>query len=262
MTHQIIFDLPFCEYCEIPRLNNSAIKLINRSPFHYKYGERDETSALVIGHAGHTAILEPDLFEDRYAVFPEGMTKTTKEGKAKWAELEDSGKSILRYSEFKAAKDLATAIRNHPEASKLLTGGFPEVTILSEIDGVETKVRVDYWRPDLDMFIDVKTTENASFEAFQRSINHYGYDMQDAFYVDNGRIAGVEVSRFIFIVVESIKPYGVAIYELDSDSRDIGRIKYTKGLETYRRCDALDEWPGYPIEIQPISLPYWAMKAA
>lgn len=261
MNGEIIFDLPFGEYCEIDRLNNSAIKLINRSPFHYKYGEREETSALVVGHAGHTAILEPDQFENRYAVFPEGMTKTTKEGKATWAELDESGKCILRHAQAKDALALAKAIRAHPESSKLLTGGKPEVTVLSEIDNIETKIRIDYWRPDLNMLIDVKTTENASFEAFQRSINNYGYDMQDAFYTDNCRYAGIDAERFVFIVVESSAPYGIAIYELDEESRHVGRRKYLAGLERYRECDALDEWPGYPDHIQSISLPYWALKA-
>lgn len=258
----VIFDLPFGEYCEIQRLNNTSIKLINRSPFHYKYGKKEETSALVIGHAGHTAILEPEHFESRYAVFPEGMTLTTKEGKATWAELEKSGKSILRFSEAEAARKIAKAVNSHPVAAKLLRGGYPEVTVLGEIDGVETKVRIDYWRPDLKMLIDVKTTENASYDAFQRSIASYGYDIQDAFYIDNCQSVDLDADRFVFIAVESLPPHGVAIYELDDESRFAGRKKYMAGLNRYRECEAFDEWPSYPVDIQPITLPAWAMKAA
>lgn len=263
MNNGIIHNLPFSKYCELERLNNSGIKLIvNHSPFHFKNAERDETSALVIGHAGHTAVLEPDEFESRYAVFPEGMTKTTKEGKATWGELKATGKSILRFSEYTAAMSAAKAIRGHSVANDLLTGGDAEVTVLAEIDDVLTKIRIDYYRQDLAMLIDVKTSDDAGLSAFSRSIASYGYDIQAAFYIDTCRAMDLPAESFVFVVVENKSPFGVAVYEIDQASIEVGREKYQRGLDIYRQCIAFDEWPGYPEEIQPISLPYWALKAA
>lgn len=262
-SKNIIHNLPFDEYCNLERLNNSGIKLIvNHSPFHYKNAERDETSSLVIGHAGHTAVLEPDEFESRYAVFPEGMTKTTKEGKSTWAELESSGKSILRFSEYTAAMSAAKAIRGNRVANELLADGDAEVTVLAEIDDVPTKIRIDYYRPDLGMLIDVKTSDDAGLGAFSRSIASYGYDIQAAFYLDTCRMLDLPAESFVFIVVENKAPYGVAVYEIDQTSIEIGREKYQRGLDIYRQCIAFDEWPGYPEEIQPISLPTWALRSA
>lgn len=263
MTSGIIKNLPFADYCALDRLNNSGIKLIvNHSPFHFKNAKREETSALVIGHAGHTAVLEPDEFDGRYAAFPEGMTKTTTKGKATWDDLEATGKSILRFSEYTAAMNAAKAIRGHAVANELLTGGDAEVTVLSEIDDVLTKIRIDYYRQDVGMLIDVKTSDDAGISAFSRSIASYGYDIQAAFYLDTARSLDLPAESFVFIVVENKAPHGVAVYEIDQASIEIGREKYQRGLDIYRQCIAFDEWPGYPEEIQPISLPYWAMKAA
>lgn len=263
MQNGLIHNLPFETYCEMDRLNNSGIKLIvNQSPFHFKNAEKAETSALVTGHAGHTAVLEPEEFDSRYAVFPEGMTKTTKEGKATWAQLEATKKTILRFAEYQSAQNMAKVIRSHRLANELLTGGDPEVTVIGEIDDVLTKIRIDYHRPDLGMLIDIKTTDDASKDHFSRSIASYGYDIQAAFYLDNCRYLTIPAETFVFVVVENKAPHGVAIYEIDQESIERGREKYLKGLDIYRQCIAFDEWPGYPEEIQQISLPAWALRSA
>ena len=259
---KIIENLPFGDYCDLPRVNATALKKIHRSPAHYRFAEREETAALVIGHATHTAVLEADIFLERYAVFPEGMTKTTKEGKETWGKLEATGKSILRFAECQAAQAIADAVQKHPGASKLLKNGRPELTVLSEIDGIETKIRIDYYIEELGLLIDIKTTEDARPDAFSRSIAAYGYDLQAAFYLDNCRAAGLAAETFLFIAVEKKPPYAMGVYELDLASMEVGRTKYQRALALWKHCTEVNEWPGYTPDIVTLQLPAWALREA
>lgn len=256
---KIIRGLPFGDYCEIDAINNSGLKLIRQSPMHYKLAKRKETKALVVGHASHTATLEPHLFNDLYCVFSEGQTKTTKEGKKEWSELESTGKTILRHAEYVDAMSIANAVRNYSPAAQYIKNGNAELTIVTELDDLTVKCRYDYLIASSSI-VDLKTTENASPESFIRSITNYGYDMQAAFYIDCGRAAGLEIDGFIFIAVESAHPYAVGIYQLDDESIEIGRQKYQAALERYRECEAFDDWPGYSPELLTLTLPNWARK--
>ena len=273
---QIIEGLPFADYCEIDAINNSGLKLILRSPSHYKKQEKKDTKALVVGHAGHTATLEPHLFNHNYAVFGEGMTKTTKEGKAEWARLEATGKTILRHSEAKDAHQIAAAAHANETARKLLVGR-PELTIITELKGILCKARFDNLynsESDHDWFMsvfgddaepgnyiaDLKTTEDAS-PKFEKSITNYGYDMQDAFYTDIGNAADLDIKGFIFVAVESVNPYEVGIYMLTPEWRQIGREKYKYALDTYVECCFYEEWPGYSPKIVRLAPPAFVVKS-
>jgi len=273
---RIIEGLPFGDYCQIDAINNSGLKLILRSPSHYKKQEQKDTKALVVGHAGHTAVLEPHLFHHNYAVFGEGLTKTTKEGKAEWERLEATGKSILRYSEARDAHQIAAAVKANETARRLLVGR-PELTVITELQGILCKARFDNLynsEDDHDWFmsifgddaepgnyiIDLKTTEDAS-PKFEKSITNYSYDMQDAFYTDVGNAADLNIKGFIFVAVESTNPYEVGVYMLSPEWRQIGREKYQYALDTYAECCFSEEWPGYSQKIVRLAPPAFVVKS-
>ena len=273
---RIIEGLPFGDYCKIDAINNSSLKKILRSPKHYKEQEPQETKALVVGHAAHTATLEPHLFNHNYVVFGENLTKTTKEGKAEWNRLEATGKTILRHKEAVDAWQIASATILSKTGLKLLVGR-PELTVITELHGVLCKARFDNLynsESEHDWFmsvfgddaepgnyiVDLKTTEDAS-PKFEKSIVSYGYDMQDAFYTDVGNAAGQDIKGFIFVVVESAAPYAVGVYMLTPEWRQIGREKYQHALDTYAECCFSEEWPGYSPKIVRLAPPAYVVKS-
>jgi hypothetical protein len=257
----ILFGLPAHEYFAAPRINCSGLKIINKSPMHYRASleqTREETKAMQIGSAVHCAILEKKEFNQRYTTLPEGLDRRTKEGKAIFAEIEASGKIVLSHNDHEDVVNMALSVRNHETASRLIWQGQPEVTVFTEVDDIPAKCRLDWYRPGI--IVDVKTTDDASPVGFARSCANYGYHLQAAWYMDCCAAANVPADNFIFLVVEKTAPYAVALYELDLASLEVGRTQYQHALNIYKHCLATDTWPGYSDNIMPLQLPAWAMR--
>lgn len=260
MKNGIYYDLPAEDYFAAEHINNSSLKLINKSPLHYKSSleiKRDETKALVIGSAVHCSVLEPNTFIERYMVAPK-VDKRTKEGKAIWAELEAGGKTVLSGDDFQQIDAITAAVRSHDTASRILAEGSSEVSVFTDILETPAKCRIDWHRPGV--LTDLKTTDDASPSGFSRSVANYGYAMQAAWYLDCCEAAGLDARTFIFIAVEKSPPYAVAVYELTPESIEVGRIQYQRALALYKHCMATGEWPGYDSSIIQLSLPQWAIN--
>jgi hypothetical protein len=262
MENGIYKNLPADSYFAEDRINCSGLKLIARTPAHFKYykehlNEKPPTPSMILGTAVHCAVLEPDTFKDRYAIAPQ-CDKRTKEGKAIWVNLEAEKKIILSASDYEAVEGMAQSVLTHETASKLLEKGDPEVTIYTDIEGIPAKARLDWYRNGI--ILDLKTTQAADPDSFSKSCANYGYAMQASFYMDCCQAIGLECHTFIFITVESNSPHLVAIYEFDELSLDYGRDHYRSSLNRYRECLALDDWPGFPQGIETISLPAWTLK--
>lgn len=262
MENGIYKNLPADSYFAEDRINCSGLKLIARTPAHFKYykehlNEKPPTPSMILGTAVHCAVLEPDTFKDRYAIAP-ACDKRTKEGKAIWAYLVASKKLILSASDYELVEGMSQSVLKHETASKLLEKGDPEVTIFTDIEGIPAKARLDWYRNGI--ILDLKTTVAADPDSFSKSCANFGYSLQCAWYLDCCDAAGLEAHSMIFITVENSAPYPVAIYEFDDVSIEYGRDHYRAALNKYRECIALDDWPGFPSDITTISLPPWTLR--
>lgn len=264
-TMQMIIREPACAYhARTDRLSKGMLDLIAKSPAHLRASldgaPRKPTPATEFGTAVHAAVLEPDTL----AVRPK-LDRRTKAGKTAAKEFaatanDSTATGMLfvdedTYSRAMAARD---GVMRHPTARRLLDDGIPEQTALGEIYGIEVKCRPDWYRPSAGVIVDLKTTADASPDAFARSCANYRYHVQAAWYLDVCEAAGIEAHAFVFIAVESSPPYEAAVYVLDQADVEIGRRTYEHDLETYRRCLESGEWPGYSEHIEVLKLPAWA----
>ncbi len=257
----ISHDLSNREYQRHVGVSKSGLDRIDQSPAHYRAWLTEPskaTPALVFGSAAHCSVLESDEYLDRYVMAPPEIDRRTKEGKAAWSELESSGKTILSADDWQKIIDMNCSIADHPVANELLADGVAESSIFAELLGVNVKCRPD-WIHDNSVLVDLKTTENAGPNAFAKSVANFRYHVQAAFYTDICRESGIDVKAFVFIAVEKNPPFAVSVYELDSDSIEVGRTLYQRNLETYRRCRETDHWPAYSTAIETLTLPRWAM---
>lgn len=273
-THIIpgVYEIPAEQYFSGPGISRSELDCLLQSPLHYwdRYLNPErvpekETAALRIGHALHTAILEPHLFTARYACAPEGIDRRTKEGKARWTAFlaENAGKTPLNETEFKRVTAMGDAVRAHPTSAKLFITGAPERTVYwtDQETGILCRCRPDWLRPSL--IADFKTCEDASMASFQRSIFEYAYHRQVAWYLDGvAAVTGEQHGNFIFIAIEKSRPYAVAHYIMDDEAIALGRKENRRALEVYQRCQQTNEWPGYPLAVQTITLPAYAFRNA
>ena len=256
------------EYHTRPEISKSDLDLLAKSPYHYKYKdefERKDSAALVLGSAAHKLILEPKDFFNEFRIEPD-VDKRTKEGKAIYNEfLANLGdKTAISGETYDIVEQIANAVNSMRETALFLRDGLAEQSYFSELDGVAVKCRPDFFNENLGLCIDLKTTSDASAEGFVRSVASFNYHVQAAFYSDILKSLGKTVNNFLFIAVETKKPFMVGFYELDNVAVDRGRERYKELLNLYKTCLAQDVWWGYAKfdgehinAVQTLSLPTW-----
>lgn len=254
------------DYHQGPGISKSGLDLVARSPYLYRYSPpREQTKAMLIGSAFHAMTLEPDLFGSLFAVRPSGIDSRTKAGKEALAEFAESnaGKTVFDPDDAAKVEAMANAVRSNQAAANLLADGEAETSIFHIDEHTDELVKV---RPDWmveDLLVDLKSTEDASHEAFARSCWNYRYFVQAAFYLDvaNAQLGFKRFSSFCFIACEKSPPYQVAVYVADQQMVEAGRAEYRRCLNLYHQCRVADTWPGINDgRIVPIGLPGWALR--
>lgn len=254
-------------YHAIDRASSHRLGLLKKSPAHLRYEldhPKGPTPAMVFGSAVHCAVLEPDTFEDIYARQPK-IDARTKEGKAARDKFisDNAFRIILSDEDYDAVKLIAANVMSHPLASKLIKAttniemsGF----WIDKDTGVECKLRADAICGNHGTIFDLKTTQDASPENFEKSVYNFGYYRQGAFYIDGLKALGVDISNYAIIAVEKDAPYSVAVYRLKNDAIELGRRENRELLQLYAKCLKENDWPAYPNFIVDIGLPAWATR--
>lgn len=263
------------DYHASPGASASRLKQFKRSAAHMKYAmdnPQEPSDPMIIGSATHSAILEPDLFVKEWGRIPEGDGRSTaiKEAKAKLI-TQFGFDHILKSDVYDNILAMRDSVLGNALALDLLDGADTETSHYwgeryiygNKPMEVDCKARIDALPRDQsiwgDCVVDIKTTANASREEFRRSCFNFGYHIQAAHY-----LSATCRRRFIFIVVERDAPHCVALYELDEDALNLGRDERESLLGQWALCEAeeaeggLNAWPGFPVEVQKLSLPGWA----
>lgn len=253
--------VPAEEYHAWPGLSISRLKTIAKSPLHYQYELKNPrtTKPMTLGTAAHCAVLEPKLFEPRYAVWArmsESGNQCPRRGQFWDAFVDENlGKTILTVEEYEFAQAIGKAVRGNVTAMKYLEHGEPEVTLQHH----DRRGRAD-WLTKIDgkpFVVGLKTARDCRPFIFGSAAAKLGYPLQWAWYYDlYVAITGTE-PEMVEIVVENRPPHAVVVYIIDEDTILQGRDEYQKLLEVLARCEATGEWPG-PAECeQVLTMPSW-----
>ncbi|MBP9988549.1 MAG: PD-(D/E)XK nuclease-like domain-containing protein, partial [Ruminococcus sp.] len=204
------------EYREYPAISRSSLWKIRESPEKFKYfleNPQKPTPALIFGQVFHKLALEPLTFGEEFAVAPV-VDKRTKEGKAAWAEFvaHSDGKTIIDRDMFDKASEMVCALYRAPYVKRLLSGQR-EVPMFwtDDLTGEPCKCRHDCLTEigGDTIIVDLKSTADASTEAFMRAAINYGYDLQSSMYSDGYEKNIGRKPKFVFISVEKEPPYAV-----------------------------------------------------
>lgn len=258
-----IHDIPAERYDAAQGVSCSMLNILAAStPMHLRSAmsgtPKKQTPALRTGVLAHYAVLQGDIYQERFHVAPEGMMFNTKKGKDWKADHAD--KPIVKFEEAVHLTGMVEAIARHPFARRVLMSGKPEQSLFV-YDEHETlrKSRLDSLT-DGNIIPDIKTCVSASNEYFERLISRFRYHVRSAFYLDNCRLLNMDKEHYMFIAVEKTPPYAVRCLKMDGDCITWGRKCYQSDLQTYRNCLANDEWPGYEDGFADITLPQWEMR--
>lgn len=265
-------------HADVKRIGKSGLDLIHQSPAHYwaKYLDpnrvRDEpTPELLLGSLVHTAVLEPHMMAEEYAVAPK-VDRRTKLGKDEWDTFcqMNQGKAVITQDQWDIAQRVRDAVYKHPAAKELLEmPGVVELPLLwsmpvtlstGDTTMVQCKAKPDK-RLHQNIILDLKTTKDAKPSNFGRSVVNYRYDVQSAWYRAGHQYAiGADIEAFVFIAVEKEAPFGVSVMYVPEPVFELGAAKYQQDLALYAECVNSNQWPCYPITMEELTLPGWAFQ--
>lgn len=258
------------EYHAHPALSYSTGKEYLRSPAHYKEAveNRVEKAEYDYGHAAHKYVLGKggEIVEIPAEVLSKSGSVGTDAARAFLAKARAAGQVPLKAHEIAAAKQLADAVREDPDARSLLDQpGRAEVSLFATDPetGVEIRGRLD-WLPDPRkghrVFpVDLKTTSDASPLKVRKTLDDFDYDLQAAWYLHLLRLAGRDdMGPFCFIFAEKTRPHGVFTIQVShEDWLTGGEVKLRHVLRRHAACLESGRWPNYPPGIHAIEPPGW-----
>lgn len=257
------------EYHSWSAWNISTLKRMDgRTPAHmHEYlmqADEPSTPAQALGGQIHTAILEPAEFAKRYVRKPPELNRRTNEGKEWWAKLvEQYGEDrIVDQDAYEAIQNTSRAAWANPVLGPILRGASKREVSLVWADpetGLLCKGRYDLANNSARQMIDIKTCDDASPEAFSRTIENFGYHLQAAHLTNGIRALGGPELDYCLAAFEKEAPYAVATYYLGQRTLEIGQKKVQRLLDLTASCIAAKSWPGYPGGYRPIDIPTWAM---
>lgn len=317
------------EYHASEGISSSGIKLLARRPVHFwqRYinpeREREEGRKrhFVVGSAFHCAVLEsdefhyryaiepdipkqsnqwrvlqemladPDAFDGKYTAIPDGLSKTSKEGKELVASIEAVGKKaveqglvdkarellpslhgreLITKDEYDAVMSMAVAFINTP-AGQYIIGlkGHRETSIYwtDPETGVLCKFRPDFFVEPCKalpngLIIDLKSTTDASPEEFGRSAYNFEYHVSAAWYCRGFQqvFKTAKLPPFLYGAVEKEAPYAPACYSATEEQLLLGGKICTDRLRIYADCLRTGQWPGYAPQITNLPLPQFALR--
>lgn len=241
------------EYRKREGVSRSELRtLLAQSPLHMKYAQEhktEDTPALLEGRAAHKLILEPDSFEEEFAVAPK-CDRRTKEGKEQYEtfKIESEGKDILTDESMTKISEMAAAIKQNETAVKFLTGEHERSFFWTDArTGEVCKVRPDCLAEidGVKYIVDYKTTESCADGAFEYSVKKYGYKFQAGMYREGVFQNTFEDYKFAFVAQEKKAPYAVRVYLCNEDFTNEGYEQFRQAIDTYHWCKVNDNWYGY-----------------
>lgn len=285
------------EYHALPEISGSSlVTIFFDCPAAYEFGEKVETKAMAEGTAGHAAILEPELFAQRYERKVEPLPGEIVTAKDAQAWLKDKG--IKGYSN-KTKPELSDMIQDADKSQpvfwdreedqerdaevngrEILKPGvfdqlalmrqtiFNDPTYSEKLTGAQfelscvtngVKARWDCVTKGGEIW-DYKTTTSAKPEDFGRAAYNYGYWLKMALQSDVYEAEFGERPRRVVLLAQSKKsPYIPQAYELTSEQLQAGRDQYQYALDVFHKCLESNVWPAYGGGVLELPSPAWAV---
>lgn len=220
-------------YHKRPEWSYSSMKVILDSGIDYavaaKRGDLGEpqSKAIDMGQLVHMIVLGG---KDTFAIseFPDFRTKAARE----WRDEQlEAGKNIITQDMFDEASEIIANIEAHPFSKQFIYGTgvtHEHEMFASTAEGVKLRGKADAIKVagDSAIITDIKTT--AKFDKFHRDAQRSHYDLQAATYTlvtSSSLKINSSLVKFMFCVVETIKPYRAQFMLAGIDFVDAGERK-------------------------------------
>ena len=262
MAKAKLMDMRAEDYFDMPHLNFSTAKHIKSCPRKFRHVMTHgigTTSAMEIGTAVHTAVLEPRKFKREYKCAPD-----CRRGTKAWKEFAEKNPkaTILKEREYNEVCAMRNSLAKNTEAMSLLDGGYTEsvITWEDEATGLDLKCRIDkcIMTDDDAIIIDLKTTLDASPRSMAARMVQapYNYLLQMAWYQRGFEAAFTVKPRAVIIAIEKSAGYPTAAYDINPTDMDMAQAEVSEMLDMVATAYENNEEEGhYPRRF--LTLPKW-----
>ena len=258
------------EYRQHPSISRSELWRMHESPEKFRYYREnppEPTPALLFGQVVHKLLLQPETFDDDFAVAP-NIDRRTKDGKEAYNAFltASEGKSIVTADMYETAQSMAQRALQEPFVAKLLNGQKEVPFFWTDEDtGIDCKCRLDCLSEIGEnlIIVDYKSCTDASNDGFIRDAIKYGYHFQSAMYSDGVEKYLGRKPLFVFIVQEKTEPFSLNILQAEDAFVTYGRDLFREYIGIYKYCMETGNWYGLLGRdgiINTLSLPSWAAK--
>ena len=193
-------------------------------------------------------------------------SKLTKYYKDKVSEFEsqaaNQGKEVLTTAQVNTAEKVIREIQKNPEAVKLLGDCQSEVTVISVINGLKTKTRIDILKPGV--CADLKTTTDVETNALYRKCKQMGYFFQFAFHIEALANApdGFQAQEYLILAAEDSGDYDTGVIPVPFALLDQWRERVHRVISDYRHAKATGVYGGlYPGGLGLLKVPEYDMDS-
>jgi len=266
--------LSYEDYDAIPGLRSSDLKLLKRSPLHWKTArekKQEPSEAQEFGKIFHSMIENGEDFLQNYKIEPVFIGKTkdgkestrsaaAKEARDRWYADLRPGAIVVKEAWIETLLGMMAAVKKHRLVGNLLKNGVRETSLWVEDPetGVVLKCRPDFIS-EQGFLVDIKTTRNAHQDEFFWDIfgtRGYFYSLQAAHYNHCLRVAGISPGESATIVaIEKEPPYGIMVYPLDVSNLGPGEQWRAHLTKIYAQCLETNTWPCYPEKAHELITP-------
>lgn len=282
------------DYHACDALGHSALKPMRESPAKWKWAQDHpfkQTAAQALGTLIHEAVLEPDLFEAKYAVAaakpkkperPEslkGLRRNSKKADCPviawenevlkpWEEqckrIDESvgEKTPISQDDMIVCERIYNTLHRDPFLSKFVGKGIKEQSFfhLDEETDLWLKARPDTWLADSEVIIDLKTCNSAAAWEFNNDITKWSYHTQAALYADVvAAVTGAEPA-VVILAVEKGRDNDVNTFFIDREELALARKIYRSWLTRLRECLDSNSFPGYERKFIKYQMPEWQRR--
>lgn len=249
-----IKQIPDNEYFAIPAFSNSAAKLLLDSPKHFKANSFNGSPASRIGTIFDIMMTSQDLLTE-LAIYKGHKNLGVK---AQPFIDKNKDKMVVTEDEYSTAKKMYEAQDPHFVTAFRKTRN--QVVFVGEIEGVPVKAKPDCISEEKKTIYDIKTTSK-SMSKWERDLYDSYYHTQAAWYLKLARLAGLDMEKFVFFVVESSTPYCYRLFNATAEVIEDGEEDIERAFQIYKQCYLTDDWTeGYPDDVVQLERPYWRRK--
>lgn len=218
-------------------MTNSMLKtFLDKCPKYYEWRMEHPikpTAPMKFGTAFHMLVLEGEEFNKTYLVEPDGIDKRTTLGKATLAAFNDKlkGREPVSYKDWCVMEGMKSNLEEHNHYSLIKECNEVEQIYLWENKtlNIKCKGKLDAVNTKDKYIVDLKTTRDASPEAFKEIIINQKYHMQAAYYCD-----ALGYKDYYIYAVEKTKPHCICVYKMSNEMLIEGRKMYTEAIESFK----------------------------